>query len=234
VLPKEVAEVVGRHLIAAGRLLDSDPESALKHAKAARTKAPRFGIVREAVGEAAYHCGDWHTALMELRAALRVSGNQALLPMIIDCERALGRIEKAWQLLDEAAQRHLDVSIRAELAVLAAGMHREAGNLTDALKQVALPELRSPDTAPWLARLRYCYADILAERNQLDQAATWFTLAAAVDADDDTDAADRLLELQGIALYSEGTEAIGDELDVLAVPDVASGLPADEPGMHRQ
>jgi tetratricopeptide (TPR) repeat protein len=200
VLPKEVAERVGRHLVAAGRLLDHDPDLALQHAQAARVKAPRFGIVREAVGEAAYHTGDWHMALMELRAARRVTGNDAYLPMIIDCERALGRSEKARQLLDEARKGKLDIVTRVELAILSAGIHRENGDTAAAIADVSLPELRSSGEHSWLARLRYCYAELLLERDQLDQAKTWFGLAADADDTDETDAADRLLELEGVAL----------------------------------
>ncbi|MGH3429585.1 MAG: hypothetical protein ACRDQZ_18795 [Mycobacteriales bacterium] len=209
VLPKEVAERVGRHLVAAGRLLDHDPGLALQHAQAARVKAPRFGVVREAVGEAAYHTGDWHMALMELRAARRVTGNEAYLPMIIDCERALGRIGKARQLLDEARKDKLDIATRVELAILSAGIHRENGDTAAAIADVSLPELRNPGEHGWLARLRYCYAELLLERDQVDEAKTWFGLAADADNTDETDAADRLLELEGVAL-GEDTDAVTD------------------------
>ncbi len=208
VLPKEVAEIVAKHLVAAGRLLDDDPVAALAHAQAARTKAPRFSVVREAVAEAAYQSQDWHAALMELRAARRVSGSDSYLPMIIDCERALGRVEKAWELLTQARKSGLDVALRSELAILAAGMQREAGDLNAALAEVAVPELRTRQPAEWLARLRYCYADLLVARgdttrNDADQARTWFALAAEVDVDGVTDAVDRLLDLDGVSLHNE-------------------------------
>ncbi|MGH3544891.1 MAG: tetratricopeptide repeat protein [Mycobacteriales bacterium] len=203
VLPKEVAEIVAKHLIMAGRLLNTDPAGALAHAQAARSKAPRFGVVREAVAEAAYHSEDWHAALMELRAARRVSGNDSYLPMIIDCERALGRVEKAWELLRQARERILDVELRAELAILASGMHREVGNLDAALTAVAVPELRTKQPSGWLARLRYSYADVLAARGDYEQARTWFEWAVDADLDEVTDAGDRLLELDGVSLHSE-------------------------------
>ncbi len=203
VLPKEVAEIVAKHLVMAGRLLDTDPAAALAHAQAARTKAPRFSVVREAVAEAAYHTEDWHAALMELRAARRVSGNDGYLPMIIDCERALGRVGKAWELLTQARERKLDIALRSELAILAAGMHRENGDLDAALTEVAMPELRTKQPSPWLARLRYCYADLLVIRDDTEQARTWFALAAEADLDDATDAGDRLLELDGVSFHSE-------------------------------
>ncbi len=47
-LPKDLAEIVGRHLAAAGLLIDEDPGAALEHARYARTKAARIAVVREA------------------------------------------------------------------------------------------------------------------------------------------------------------------------------------------
>ncbi len=229
VLPKEVAEIVAKHLIVAGRLLDVDPAAALAHAQAARTKAPRFSVVREAVAEAAYQSQDWHAALMELRAARRVSGNDSYLPMIIDCERALGRVEKAWQLLAQSREHKLGVALRAELAILAAGMHRETGDLDAALAEVAIPELRTQQPSVWLARLRYCYADLLVARGDTEQARTWFALAAEADDDNATDAVDRLLDLDGVSLHSEAEPTDGDvdrrtAADGIAAPGVE---PAD-------
>src|SRR5262249_59827038 len=100
------ADVVARHLVAAGELLDDDPEAALAHARAARSRSGRIAAVREAVGIAAYHCGDWAQALAELRAARRMGSKSVLLPLIADCERGVGRPERAIELArgPEAAQ----------------------------------------------------------------------------------------------------------------------------------
>ena len=38
-LPKELAEIVAAHLVAAGQLIDDDPELAYAHAEAARRRA---------------------------------------------------------------------------------------------------------------------------------------------------------------------------------------------------
>ena len=50
------------HLVAAGGLLDEDPELALQHARTARDRASRIAVVREAVGVAAYHASDFAEA----------------------------------------------------------------------------------------------------------------------------------------------------------------------------
>ncbi|HUB54917.1 MAG TPA: tetratricopeptide repeat protein, partial [Mycobacterium sp.] len=105
-LDRATADAIARHLVAAGELIDEDPEAALSHARAARARSGRIAAVREAVGIAAYQCGDWAQALAELRAARRMGSKSPLLPLIVDCERGLGRAERALELArgPEAAQ----------------------------------------------------------------------------------------------------------------------------------
>src|SRR5215212_4003453 len=62
-LPKELAEIVAAHLVAAGQLIDEDPELAYAHAEAARRRAARLPIVREAAAETAYAAGHYDAAL---------------------------------------------------------------------------------------------------------------------------------------------------------------------------
>ena len=112
-LSKATAEAVGKHLVRAGELLDTNPEVALAHARAARARAGRVGAVREAVGIAAYHAGDWSEALTELRTARRISGDPRNLPVIADCERALGRPERAAQALNDPDARRVDAATRS-------------------------------------------------------------------------------------------------------------------------
>lgn len=86
-LDKANAEIVARHLVMVSRILLEDPVQALEHARAARARASRVGVVRETVGIAAYNAGEWQESATELRAAKRITGNPALLPLIADCER---------------------------------------------------------------------------------------------------------------------------------------------------
>ena len=51
--------------------------------------------MREATGEAAYAAGHYAEALAELRAAKRMNGATAYLPIMADCHRALGKPEGA-------------------------------------------------------------------------------------------------------------------------------------------
>ena len=73
VLAKDNADKVAKHMIMAASWMADDPQLALRHARAAKNRAGRVGVVREAAGIAAYHAGEWKEALSELRAARRMS-----------------------------------------------------------------------------------------------------------------------------------------------------------------
>ncbi len=89
-LPEKLALRVARHLAAADLLIDDDPETAYQHTLAARARAARLAVVREAVGEAAYAAGHYAEALAELRAAKRMNGATAYLPIMADCHPRAG------------------------------------------------------------------------------------------------------------------------------------------------
>jgi tetratricopeptide (TPR) repeat protein len=199
-LSKETSDLVARHLVVAGQLLDEDPEQALRHARAARALAGRVGAVREAAGLAAYANGEWTDALSELRAARRIAGRADQLPVMADCERALGRPEKALSYGDDPAVPTLEQIVRVELAIVLAGARRDLGQADAAVVSLQDPARRTTAKRPWAARLWYAYADALLDADRSDEAREWFGKVAEVDVDGETDAADRLLELDGVLL----------------------------------
>jgi tetratricopeptide (TPR) repeat protein len=189
------AEMVAKHLVAAGELLDDDPEAALAHARAARARSGRIAAVREAVGIAAYHCGDWAQALAELRAARRMGSKSALLPLIADCERGVGRPERAIELARSAEAAQLTGDDADEMRIVAAGARSDLGQLDQALATLSTPPIDPSRTGPTAARLSYAYADTLLALGREDEAVQWFLRAAAADVDGITDAEDRVTEL---------------------------------------
>jgi len=199
-LPDKLAARVARHLVAAGRVLDTDPETAYQHTLAARARATRLAIVREACGEAAYLAGHYAEALTELRAAKRMSGAPDYLPVMADCERALGRPERALSLSRDPGVEQLDTDNRIEMMIVAAGARLDMGQSEIAAQLLEGKDLRSRSHAPWAARLRYAYADALLAGGRDDDAVEWFHRAAAVDSEQLTDAAERLAELEGMQI----------------------------------
>ncbi|MCY1137947.1 hypothetical protein OWR29_08050 [Actinoplanes sp. Pm04-4] len=210
-LAREIADKVARHLVAAGQIIDEDAELALQHAIAARRLASRIAVVREAVGLAAYAAGDWTTAIAELRTYHRMTGRQTHLAELADCERALGRPERAIDLYRGADLEKMDKSGAIELLIVAAGARTDLGQAEAAVAMLQVRELNADEDAEWAARLRYAYADALLAADRREEAREWFTRAAAADDEGLTDAAERLLELDGVTLEDEDTEpADGD------------------------
>lgn len=213
-LARETADLVARHLVVAGRLLEDEPESALAHARAARALAGRVAAVREAAGLAAYRAGGWAEALAELRTARRISGDASHLAVMADCERALGRPERALAYAEDDDADTLEQTAKVELIIVLAGARRDLGQLDAALVQLQEPARRTKPGRPWAARLWYAYADTLLAAGREAEAREWFGAAADVDADGQTDAEERLLELDGIVFEDlQGGELQGEEQD---------------------
>lgn len=194
-LPAGLAELVSKHLVAAGRLLDEDPKQALEHARFVRTRAARVPVVREAAGVVAYQAQEWAEALSELRAARRLGGGPGLLAVMADCERALGRPERALDLARSPEARQLAPEDAVELRIVAAGARRDLGQADAAVIALQGPDLELMRRDPWSARLFYAYADNLVAVGRGDEAARWFVAAADADEDGETDAAERAAEL---------------------------------------
>jgi tetratricopeptide (TPR) repeat protein len=190
-LPEKLAARVARHLAAAGMLIDEDPETAYQHAKAARSRAPRLAIVREALGESAYAAGHYSEALAELRAAKRMNGSTAYLPIMADCHRALGQPEQAVKLARNPSVEGFEPPAKAEMTIVEAGARRDMGQHDAALRTLELAPLNSKSRAPWVVRLRYAYADTLEAAGRENDALAWFHRTQAIDSDEITDASSR-------------------------------------------
>ncbi|MFI6485467.1 hypothetical protein ACIBH1_46690 [Nonomuraea sp. NPDC050663] len=227
-LPGDLADLVGRHLVAAERALaDDDPEKAHEHVKVARRFAARLGVVREAAGIVAYRAGHYAEALSDLRAARRLTGSDAYLPVMADCERGLGRPERALDLVKSREAERLDRAGHIELAIVESGARRDLGQHDAAVITLQrLPELRDPQPRPWSARLAYAYADALAEAGHQQAAVDWFARAAAFDEDGETDAADRHAELTG-AFIEDIEEDFDEDLDEDLDVDLGDVLASD-------
>lgn len=194
-LDRHTADVVARHLVAAGELIDDDPGAALEHARAARARSTRIAVIREAVGIAAYYCGDWSQALGELRAARRMGSRSALLPLIADCERGLGRPNRAIELARNVDAEEVDDNEADELRIVVAGARTDLGQLEQALTVLSVPAPDPKRSGITAARLFYVYADTLLALGRDKEAVEWFLRSAAADTEGVTDAEDRVAEL---------------------------------------
>ncbi|MGY1886459.1 tetratricopeptide repeat protein [Blastococcus sp. SYSU DS0753] len=184
--PRNSAKV-GGHLVAAGSLVDEDPETALAHARAARDRASRLAVVREAVGVAAYHAGDYAEAAREIRAYRRMSGDQGYRAVLADCERALGRPEVAIRLVNEALAEGVDAEETVELRLVEAGARQDLGEEAAArlVLEAALGGRPEPSAVfagdPGRLRLAAAYAELLRAQGEDERADQWLEAVAAID-----------------------------------------------------
>ncbi|MEU2159041.1 tetratricopeptide repeat protein [Streptomyces sp. NPDC019396] len=197
-LPKTLAEDVAKNLVMVARLIDEDPEQAYGYSRVALRLASRVAAVREAAGFAAYAMQKYSEALAEFRAARRMTGGVELWPVMADCERGLGRPEKALAMAGEAEVQKLDKAGQVEMRLVAAGARRDMEQIDAAIVTLQSPELASNAVHPWSARLRYAYADALLAAGREDEAREWFAKAVEADKDGATDASDRLAALDGV------------------------------------
>lgn len=199
-LSKENAVGVGQHLVMVAAFLETDIEAAQAHAETAVRRAGRVPAAREALGLVHYRKGEWAKALSEFRTARRLSGSSHMLPFMVDAERGLGRPERALDLAASPEAASLTTDVRIELAIVVSGIRRDLGQYDAAAVGLQLPQLTAGSRQPWAARLFYAYAEALLAKGDHDGALTWFEHASSADVDGETDADERLAELDGLVM----------------------------------
>jgi tetratricopeptide (TPR) repeat protein len=224
-LPADLAATVGRYLVAAE--LATVPEVAYGYAQAARHLAARIGVVREVSGITAYKTGRWAEALAELRAARRLTGRREHLPLMADSERALGRLDRALELVHSDDAKRLPRNAQIELRIVESGIRRDQGLADAAVLALQVPELTDGKQRPWSARLFYAYGDALLAAGRTEAAREAFSRAVVADEDEQTDALSRLDELDGISV-ADLEDDEDDEDDELDQDDESDGDVDDE------
>jgi len=206
-LSKNNAEDVGRHLIAVALLIDEDPELAYRHAQVAVARAGRVDVVREAAALAAYATGRYAEALRELRTVRRLSGSTDHLAAEADCERGLGRPERAIALAKSPEAARLAGVPLAEMQIVVAGARLDMGEPAAALQTLDAITETSPETAARVAEARI---DVLRELGRDDEAAA---IEATLPEDDEGDE---------IVVFDVEEDDTGAEADDGAADDVAT------------
>ncbi|WP_232792345.1 tetratricopeptide repeat protein [Actinacidiphila yeochonensis] len=208
-LPKTLADDVARNLVMVARLLDEDAERAYAYSRVALRLAARVPAVREAAGFASYSTERYAEALAEFRATRRMTGSVDLWPVMADCERGLGRPERALEMAGAPEVQKLDKAGQVEMRLVAAGARQDLGQAEAAVVTLQSSELASNAVHPWTARLRYAYADALLAVGREHEARDWFAKALEADHNGSTDASDRLARLDGV----DFVDAFGEDED---------------------
>lgn len=176
-LTEENAEQVARHLAMVRLLIDADPALALEHAKAAASRAGRIAFIRETLGVTAYTAGDYSVALRELLAHRRATASQDQLPLIVDCERGLGRPKRALEEGRAVDRNSLEPSVRVNLAIALSGARLDLNQNDLALAELEIRELDPSKVFDYSVALFWAYSDTLEILGRTEESERWAALA---------------------------------------------------------
>jgi hypothetical protein len=192
VAPREVPRIASR-LESAARAYEEDRYSdAQTILRQLARLAPGLPTVRELLGLTLYRRGEWRGALRELRKFTDMTGSVEQLPVIADCERALGHYERVAELWTEIRQAGVPSDVLVEGRLVTAGSLADQGRLKDAirlLEAVASRKVRSP--RPQDLRQWYMLADLYERSGDVPRAREMFKRVVAADPEV-ADAAQRL------------------------------------------
>jgi hypothetical protein len=132
-----------------------------------------LSAVREAVGLTAYAAGHYGEALREFRTYRRISGSNVHLPVMADCERGLGRPDRALDVARSEEANDLDAPGKVELAIVAAGARTDLGQLDAAVAELEIAQLDINRAFSYSPRLFRAYADALAAVGRTQEAEKW-------------------------------------------------------------
>ena len=150
----------------AGRVIDEDPELAYRHAQVALARGGRVDIVREAAAITAYATGRYAEALREFRTVTRLSGSNEHLALVADCERGLGRPEKALELATSPAAATLPRTAQVELQMVVAGARADMGQVEAGL---LILENLTPTDSDQRARIEHARYALLEKAGRADE-----------------------------------------------------------------
>lgn len=154
--------------------------------------APDAPAVRELLGLTLYRLGDWKGALRELRRFGELSGSADQLPVVADCERALGHHERVAELWTELRRSGAASDVLVEGRLVAAGSLADQGRISEAIALIgpsATRSLRRPQAQH--VRQWYLLGDLYERAGDIPRARQMFERVVATDPDT-ADASKRL------------------------------------------
>ncbi len=151
-------------------------QDALRAIKPLTEETPQVPAVRELAGLAAYRAGRWREAARHLRALDALADATEHLPVLMDCERALGKRKKVAELWAELRHRSPDPEVLAEGRIVAAACLADSGDLGDAIAMLASAgaskALRNPSDRH--IRQWYLLADLYERAGDVPRAREYF------------------------------------------------------------
>lgn len=162
---------------------DGDAAEALRLAERAKGAAPHAPSVREALGLILYDMEEYRRALAELQAFRRMTGDRSHDPRIAGCYLALGRPEKAVEVVEDVGPGDVDEATWIDALVVRAEAMGEMGNLEGAVAVLSIGPLEAREIHDRHRRLWYAFADMLERAGRASEAQKWFRRLAVDDPD---------------------------------------------------
>lgn len=100
----------------------------------------------------------------------------------MDCERALGRLPKAQEMIAEFKREELPAEVRVELAIVESGILTDQGKKSQAVAALQIPQLNPKRAFEYSPRLFSAYADALANAGREQEAERWARLSVVAEA----------------------------------------------------
>ena len=160
---------------------DRYPEALSNLRELART-VPHVSAVRELLGLTYYRLGRWKDALRELEAFAEITGSVEQLPVVADCNRALGRHARVAELWGELRQAGAGSDVLAEGRLVMAGSLADRNELDAAIALIA-PAASRPVRKPLDRHLRqwFALADLYERSGDIPRAREYFRKVAQAD-----------------------------------------------------
>jgi tetratricopeptide (TPR) repeat protein len=151
--------------------------------KVVAEECPSVAAVRELAGLAAYRSGKWREAVRHLQAYSALSDSSEHLPVLMDCQRALGKPKKVADLWSQLRQSSPEPDVLAEGRIVAAASLADSGDLQGAISMLATAgaskALRNPSNRH--VRQWYLLADLYERAGDVPRAREMFERVLRVD-----------------------------------------------------
>lgn len=100
----------------------------------------------------------------------------------MDCQRALGKADKALEEAQSTAAEKLDAAGKVELAIVVSGIHADVGDSQAALEALQIPQLDKNRGFSYSPRLFRAYAEALRGVGRDKESVSWERQAIVAEA----------------------------------------------------
>ena len=146
-------------------------------------ECPGVAAVRELAGLAAYRSGKWREAVRHLQAHAALTDSSEHLPVLMDCQRALGKPKKVADLWSQLRQSSPEPDVLAEGRIVAAASLADTGDLQGGISMLATAgaskALRNPSNRH--VRQWYLLGDLYERAGDVPRAREMFERVLKVD-----------------------------------------------------